>query len=95
MTHAAATASAPVLTHLLASVLGHDSDRGETIAHALVGEPIWTGPADAIQLLGVDRDRREATSPVNHRRSRLLFSLRTLGRFHMTAASLTFDCCCP
>jgi hypothetical protein len=33
-----------------ASVLGHDSDRGETIAHAIVGEPIWTGPADAIQL---------------------------------------------
>jgi hypothetical protein len=33
-----------------ASILGHDSDRGETIAHALVGEPIWTGPADAIQL---------------------------------------------
>jgi hypothetical protein len=33
-----------------ASVLGHDSDRGETIAHALVGEPIWTGPADAVQL---------------------------------------------
>ena len=33
-----------------ASVLGHDSDRGETIAHALVGEPVWTGPADAVQL---------------------------------------------
>jgi hypothetical protein len=33
-----------------ASVLGHDSDRGETIAHALVGEPIWTGSADAVQL---------------------------------------------
>ncbi len=33
-----------------ASVLGHDSDRGETIAHALVGEPIWTGRADAVQL---------------------------------------------
>jgi hypothetical protein len=33
-----------------ASVLGHDSDRGETIAHALVGEPIWTGAADAVQL---------------------------------------------
>jgi hypothetical protein len=35
---------------LNASILGHDSDRGETIAHALVGEPIWTGPADALQL---------------------------------------------
>ncbi|HET9094220.1 MAG TPA: N-acetylmuramoyl-L-alanine amidase [Solirubrobacteraceae bacterium] len=33
-----------------ASVLGHDSDRGETVAHALVGEPIWTGSADAVQL---------------------------------------------
>ncbi len=33
-----------------ASVLGHDSDRGETVAHALVGEPVWTGPADAVQL---------------------------------------------
>lgn len=33
-----------------ASVLGHDSDRRETIAHALVGEPVWTGPADAVQL---------------------------------------------
>jgi hypothetical protein len=35
---------------LNASILGHDSDRGETIAHGLVGEPIWTGPADALQL---------------------------------------------
>ena len=33
-----------------ASVLGHDSEGGETIAHALVGEPVWTGPADAVQI---------------------------------------------
>jgi hypothetical protein len=33
-----------------ASVLGHDSDGGETAAYALVGEPVWTGPADALQL---------------------------------------------
>jgi len=33
-----------------ASVLGHDSDGGETAAYALVGEPVWTGRADAVQL---------------------------------------------
>lgn len=33
-----------------ASVLGHDSDGGESVAHALVGEPVWTGAADAVQL---------------------------------------------
>ncbi len=33
-----------------ASVLGHDSDAGETVAFALVGEPVWTGEADAVQL---------------------------------------------
>ena len=33
-----------------ASVLGHDSDRGESAAYALVGEPVWTGRADALQL---------------------------------------------
>jgi len=33
-----------------ASVPGHDSDAGETIAHAHVGEPVWTGPARALQL---------------------------------------------
>jgi hypothetical protein len=33
-----------------ASVLGHDGDRGESLAHALVGEPVWTGPADVLQL---------------------------------------------
>lgn len=35
-----------------ASVLGHDSAGGEAVAHALVGEPVWTGPADAVQLRG-------------------------------------------
>jgi hypothetical protein len=33
-----------------ASVLGHDSDGGETAAYALVGEPVWTGRADAVQM---------------------------------------------
>jgi hypothetical protein len=33
-----------------ASVLGHDSDQGESLAHALVGEPIWTGAAGALEL---------------------------------------------
>jgi hypothetical protein len=33
-----------------ASVLGHDSDGGETAAYALVGEPVWTGRADTVQL---------------------------------------------
>ncbi len=35
---------------VLASVLGHDSDGGETAAYALVGEPVWTGRADAVQV---------------------------------------------
>ena len=30
--------------------LEHDSDRGESAAYALVGEPVWTGRADALQL---------------------------------------------
>ena len=33
-----------------ASVLGHDSDVGEAAAYALVGEPVWTGRADAVQV---------------------------------------------
>jgi hypothetical protein len=33
-----------------ASVLGHDSDGGETAAYALVGEPVWTGRADTVQV---------------------------------------------
>lgn len=33
-----------------AATLGHDSNRGEAPALALVGEPIWTGLADAVQL---------------------------------------------
>jgi hypothetical protein len=35
---------------VLASVLGHDSDGGETVAYALIGDPVWTGRADAVQL---------------------------------------------
>jgi N-acetylmuramoyl-L-alanine amidase-like protein len=35
---------------VLASVLGHDSDGGETAAYALVGEPVWTGRAGAVQV---------------------------------------------
>lgn len=33
-----------------ASVLGHDSDGGRSPAPALFGEPVWTGPAIAVQL---------------------------------------------
>lgn len=33
-----------------ASVLGHDSEGGETTAYALIGEPVWTGRANAVQL---------------------------------------------
>jgi hypothetical protein len=33
-----------------ASVLGHDSDGGETAVYALIGEPVWTGRAGAVQL---------------------------------------------
>jgi hypothetical protein len=33
-----------------ASVQGHDSDGGRSPVHALFGEPVWTGPAIAVQL---------------------------------------------
>ncbi len=34
----------------LASVQGHDSDAGESVAHACFGEPVWTGQARGLQL---------------------------------------------
>ena len=33
-----------------ASGLGHEAHVGEGVGHALVGDPVWTGPADAVQL---------------------------------------------
>src|SRR5579863_9623861 len=35
---------------LRASGLGHDGSGGEAGAHAHVGDPVWTGLADAVQL---------------------------------------------
>ena len=46
----ACTASGRWTPWTLASVQGHDSDAGESAAHACFGEPVWTGEAVALQL---------------------------------------------